>query len=401
MQRRYESTHPWLTFALDLGQAPPRLWIALGEAQSKCEHIAGVPLRPDIAQELHQVYLAKGIGATTAIEGNTLTEREVRARLHGKLKLPRSREYLGREVDNILSAANEILDEVEREGASDLTVETFRRYNRTALSNLELGAGVIPGETRSTPVIVGPYGAAPHEDCDYLMHRLCDWLNSEFFNPAERMEIVYGLLKSVIAHVYFVWIHPFADGNGRTARLVEVKFLLEAGVPSAAAHLLSNHYNLTRNEYYRQLMISVEPQFGIMPFLQYAVEGFVDQLAEHIQAIKWQQWHTTWVNYVYDIMGEPRTPAERRQIKLVLAMARADGPVERRQLRLLTPELAEAYAGKTTKTMTRDVNALVRRGLIRRDGTGYVADMEKILAFLPRGKRGGAARLPPAYGPII
>jgi hypothetical protein len=32
----------------------------LGEASSKCEHIAGVPLQPDVARDLHQLYLAKG-----------------------------------------------------------------------------------------------------------------------------------------------------------------------------------------------------------------------------------------------------------------------------------------------------------------------------------------------------
>ena len=72
--RTYETTHPWLTFQLDLRKARPQLWMMLGEAQSKCEHIARVPLRPQIAQELHQVYLVKGVLATTAIEGNTLSE---------------------------------------------------------------------------------------------------------------------------------------------------------------------------------------------------------------------------------------------------------------------------------------------------------------------------------------
>jgi Fic family protein len=46
--------------------------------------------------------------------------------------------------------------------------------------------------------------------------------------------IVIGVIKSIIAHLYLAWIHPFGDGNGRTARLLEVRFLMEAGVPSAA-----------------------------------------------------------------------------------------------------------------------------------------------------------------------
>src|SRR5258708_188060 len=92
--RTYEQTHPWLKFAADFRSAPPHFWMLLGECQSKCEHIAGVPLQPDTAEELYKIYLAKGALATTAIEGNTLSEEEVRKHLDGKLQLPPSLEEL-------------------------------------------------------------------------------------------------------------------------------------------------------------------------------------------------------------------------------------------------------------------------------------------------------------------
>lgn len=76
----------------------------LGEARSKCDHIRWVPLKPDVAKKLHEVYLAKGAQATTAIEGNTLSENEVLERVRGELQLPPSKEYLGREVDNVIAA---------------------------------------------------------------------------------------------------------------------------------------------------------------------------------------------------------------------------------------------------------------------------------------------------------
>jgi hypothetical protein len=44
--REYQRTHPWISFLADLRQFPPELWILLGEARSKIEHLAGVPLRP-------------------------------------------------------------------------------------------------------------------------------------------------------------------------------------------------------------------------------------------------------------------------------------------------------------------------------------------------------------------
>ena len=75
--RTFERTHAWITFRLDLSRAAPELWLGLGEAASKCEHLSRVPLRPATALQVHQLYLAKGAAATTAIEGNTLSEAEV------------------------------------------------------------------------------------------------------------------------------------------------------------------------------------------------------------------------------------------------------------------------------------------------------------------------------------
>ena len=66
-------THAWVNFRLNLGAATHRLWMLMGEARSNCQHIAGVPLRPETAERLSQIYLAKGVHATTSIEGNTLT----------------------------------------------------------------------------------------------------------------------------------------------------------------------------------------------------------------------------------------------------------------------------------------------------------------------------------------
>ena len=89
--RTYEKSHPWITFTANFDRASTELWMLLGEAISKCEHIAGVPLAPKIAEDLHRIYLAKGVHATTAIEGNTLSEEDVRARIEGKRSLPESK----------------------------------------------------------------------------------------------------------------------------------------------------------------------------------------------------------------------------------------------------------------------------------------------------------------------
>ena len=250
-QRTYSRTHPWITFNLDLRRLDYKLWLMLGAAASKVEHISGVPLMPQIANELHTLYLAKGALATTAIEGNTLTESEAIAQIQGNLKLPPSRKYLQDELQNIVDSCDAIQQQIFADGGGKLSINKIKSMNEGVLKNLELPKEVEPGTFRRHEVVVGKYKCAPWQDCEYLMARYCEFLNDFKFPDDDKY--VFAIIKAIIAHIYFVWIHPFADGNGRTARLIEYYILMLAGFPSPTCHLLSNHYNLTRNDYYEHI----------------------------------------------------------------------------------------------------------------------------------------------------
>jgi Fic family protein len=379
--RKYQKTHPWLTFNVDLKRASPQFWMALGEAQSKCEHVAGVPLTPQTAQTLHQVYLAKGVLATTAIEGNTLSEQEVLKHLEGKLTLPPSQQYQQQEIQNIVSLFNKILNDVQNGAEDILTPEAINAINSGVLRDLSVDADVVPGAIRRDSRVVGRYLCAPAEDCQYLLGKFCDWLNGRTFLPADGYRIVYGIIKAVVAHIYFVWIHPYGDGNGRTARMLELKFLMESGVPSDAAHLLSNHYNHTRVAYYRNLDAASKSGGEIFPFIEYAVQGFVDQLREQVRVIRDQQVETTWTNHVHEALRDG-PPSVRRQRLIVLALPHNES-VPRSAIPKLTPELAATYAGKTLRTLGRDLNDLVETGLITLEQGRYSPNIKRVLAFLP------------------
>lgn len=381
----YERTHPWLTFRLDLQRASYKLWIALGEAQSKCEHIAGVPLQPETEKYLHRVFLAKGALATTAIEGNTLSESEVMQHLDGKLRLPPSKEYLAQEVDNIIDVCNDILSRITQGEASEISPYAIADFDRSVLRGLSLPEGVVPGDIRTYEVSVGKYQGAPAKDCPQLLERLCQWLNGPDFKPPDGYEIIYGVLKAVVAHLYLAWIHPFGDGNGRTARLVEYQTLVAAGVPSPAAHLLSNHYNQTRQEYYRQLRLANESASGVLSFVEYAVQGFVDGLHEQLDIIRAQQWNVAWRDYVHEVLGDHPTDREvrRRRRNLVLDLSTKAEPVPLSGLSTISGRVAQAYSSKSERTLLRDIDALEKDGLIVKKGKGYSANRGLILAFLP------------------
>jgi Fic family protein len=392
--RTYEETHPWLTFRLDMQRAPVELWMLLGEARSKIEHIAESPLKPAMAKELHEVFLAKGILSTTAIEGNTLSEEDARRLVAGTLELPPSQRYLGDEMANIFDAFNRIAGGLLAGEDLRLDPPTLMEYNRLVLRGLQLEEGVVPGEIRTGSAVVGPYRAAPAEDCEYLLDRLWEWLEEGFEPPDPDFRLPWVVLKAIMAHLYFVWIHPFGDGNGRTARLMELQTLLVAGAPTPACHLLSNHYNLTRADYYRHLHLSSHVGEGDpIPFVTYAVRGFVDGLRDQLRTITNQQFTDRWEQYIYETFGDRRSPADQRRLELALELSKKGQEfIHQSEIRLLTPKLAAAYAG-TTRMITRDLNVLDEMELIDRYEGGWITTRSHIIrGFLPPQAAASAAR---------
>jgi Fic family protein len=381
---QYEATHPFISFRLEEKGLNYRTWMLLGEAQSKAMHLAGVPLKPSLAQELHRVYLAKGINATTAIEGNTLTENEVLLQIEGKLSVPQSKKYLVQEVENIKQAFELIGNSIKEDGTSQqLTIDQIKEFNQLILRDIPVEEHVVPGQIRNINLVVGKYRCPPHEECDYLLGRFCEWMNN--FPSPPGLELVFSIIKAIYAHLYFVWIHPFGDGNGRTARLIEYKLLLFAGVPTPAAHLLSNFYNQTRNSYYQHLDIA---KHDINQFTNYALQGFVDGLKEQILLIRNQQWDVSWINYIYECFEDSGKAAKRqRDILIALTYAPEDGvPIE--VVPILTPKLAKEYKPLNPRTVDRDIRELQESDFVsvKKDSKGIKrvkAKKEKILAFLP------------------
>lgn len=358
-------------------------------------HIARSPLKPELAAQLHQTSITKGARATTAIEGNTLTEEQVARAVRGELEVPPSQEFLKQEASNVIAAFNDLTKQLILDHEPlVLTPELLGQLNGKILEGLELAEGVVAGRVRTHSAVVGRYRGAPAEDCHFLVELLCDWINGDELRPPSDHEdpvakFYCAFLRATLAHLYLAWIHPFGDGNGRLSRLVEFAILIEAGVPLTAAHLLSHHYNLTRARYYARLDESSKKGHGIAGvtrFLDYAVEGFADQLAEQILEISRAVFATTWREYVYDSLPAG-TPAQRRQRKVTLELpshlSPREGWVRRADIRTLTPAIAELYANKGPRTVARDVNRLCEREMIIMDGDRIAANSALLLRHMP------------------
>lgn len=372
---------PWISFTVDLGRMGPQFWMVLGEARSKCGHLANVPMPPSYARELHEITLSKGAHATTAIEGNTLSEQEV-AEILRRRRTPDGVDYQVVEVENVIDAYNGVLNQLGLSQTPRLTPELIKDFNRQVLAGLELPDEVEPGKIRQHSVTVGLYRGPDWDRCDELLTQMCDWLNGTTFAGDGPMRIPVAIIKASLAHLYLAWIHPFGDGNGRTARLCEYLVLVTSGVPTSAAHLISNHCNKTRDDYYRQLQYASESGGDVTRFLTYCSNGFVDGLTEQLRWIYDRQFRLTWLEYVNSLVTG-RDPDMRERRALIAEVLLFREPVLKKDIQRLTPRLAEIYAASGPKTLTRDLNELVSLGLLHVTDGQYQADADVLMSLLP------------------
>lgn len=359
----------------------PDILYYLGQCSSIIYAIADIPLPPERYAELMHISLTKGAQATTAIEGNTLTEEEIAQIERGEADLPPSKAYQETEIRNILQAMNGVLGATTDNKGFEalLSPPQLRRFHQIIGQNLGDHFDAIPGEFRSDSRFVGTYRCPDFRDVPELVDRLCAWL-FEHFHFQQGQTFSEAVVEAIVSHVYIEWIHPFGDGNGRTGRLVEFYFLLRAGTPDIGSHILSNHYNDTRPEYYRQLSRASQTS-NLTEFIRYALRGYRDGLVKTLECVQRGQFETTWKRFVYDKFAERKMTNREvihRQRRLALEF-----PLRRLltvdEIALLTPDLGRIYATRTEQTLLRDLRTLIDMSLLELVGDKYRARADQLL----------------------
>lgn len=379
-----KGSYPHLAFRQHWKASPKALY-ELGQCNAIIRAICEIPVRPEQHRKLLEVSLNKGAQATTAIEGNTLTAEEVQLVAEGKF-LPPSKEYQEIEVRNVLDAMNLLLLEVTAEEKESLiTPEVILRFHQVIGKDLGEHFDAIPGRFRTDQRVVGPYRCPDPDDVPELVDTLCQWLRDQFQYSRGNQAFADAVIQAIVTHVYIEWIHPFGDGNGRTGRLLEFYILLRAGNPDIASHILSNHYNLTRPEYYRQID-AAHKERDLSAFIEYAVEGFRDGLLETLGRMQESQFATAWRSFIYDRFAEhkiTKTTVFKRRRELMLSFPVNQAPTLR-EIPVLNARIAALFAPLSQRTLKRDLDILVEMKLmISREGR-YVANTSALRLQLPR-----------------
>lgn len=250
---------------------------------------------PVVEEEIRFRARLRSTHFSTRIEGNRLTLAEAEEVVRGRRVQFAGRKRDVKEVDNYWHAMLQV-EAWGREGAP-LLEEIIRKLHAI----VERGPRRKASEYRAMQNVVADAGSGalvylPPEakDVPGLMADLVEWIRQ-----AERAEIPVPVIAG-LAHYQFVTIHPFMDGNGRTARLLATLILHRGGFGLRGFYSLEEYHARDITTYYDQL--STHPHHNYY-------EG-----REDVDLTPWVEYFTGAVAHVFSIAAEEAIRASRRRV---------------------------------------------------------------------------------------
>lgn len=321
--------------------------------------------------------LTEDVVKTSEIEGEVLNVESVRSSIARRLGVDIGAVApVDRHVEGVVEM---VLDATSR-AAAPLTAERLWGWHAALFPTGYSGMNSIAiGQWRNDvngpmQVVSGPIGrrrvhfqAPPAEALPVEIARFLARVNEETGEPV--------LIKAGLAHLWFVTLHPFDDGNGRIARAVGDLFLARADGSPQRFYSLSAQIQRERRDYY--------------DVLERTQKGTLDV--------------TGWLSWFLGTLGRAITSAQST-LDAVLFKARfwqrwGGAPLNERQVKLLN-RLLDGFDGKLTSskwaaiakcspdTALRDITQLMELGVLKRSpgggrSTGY--ELADLMAEMPRG----------------
>lgn len=221
------------------------------------------PLPPSAVQKLKEQFEIEMTYNSNAIEGNSLTLRETFLVLSEGITIKGKplKDHL--EATNHKEALDFLYDLVDHEKNITFSEYLIKNLHQLVTQNIEKEWA---GRYRNAPVRITGTAHQPPDalELPHLMHDLVRWTGDQ----QKKMHVVE--LAAILQHK-FVHIHPFFDGNGRTARLLMNVLLLQKGYPLVI--ILKND----RKRYYRVLQEADKGSYKpLVEFVAKAVERSLD-----------------------------------------------------------------------------------------------------------------------------
>jgi Fic family protein len=355
MMIKYELPDRWIKYKI------PLVIPDLVEAKAAVLSLISVPYQRSWAEELQKIQLKREVAGTSRIEGADFTDLELEEALK-----PNSSpvDFITRSQRQAYAAVETYRWIAALPNDRPIDEELIKDTHRRIVSGCDEDH-CPPGIIRESGCNV-IFGVPPHrgceggKDCQEAFDKLMIAIQSEFKAHDQ-------LIQALAVHYHFAAMHPFLDGNGRSARALEALFLQRAGLRDTTFIAMSNYYYDEKNAYLGSLSAVRAEDHDLTPFLVFGLRGITIQCQRLSAAIRKNLEKAVFRNLMYDLFNRLETTRKRvikdRQIEILKLLLEVDSIDWHQMVTKIRP-----YYGKLKnygKTLIRDVSSLSELGAIK------------------------------------
>jgi Fic family protein len=328
---------------------------ALVEAKAAILSLRATPYQRDWVDKLQEIQLKMEVAGTSRIEGAEFTDRELEAALDPRKRM---NDLLTRSQRQARAAAQtyrwiaKLADDLP---VSEDLVASIHRRMVTECDDDHCAPGRVRNQDENVTFGFPRHRGCPGgEPCTRAFSSLIRALQTEYREHDP-------LIQAIALHYHFAAMHPYLDGNGRTARALEALILQRAGLRDTAFIAMSNYYYEEKPEYLRVLAEVRARGHDLTWFINFSLKGVSVQCERLFKEIKVQIQRAVFRNVMYDLFHRLESPRKRviaeRQIEILKILLDRDQIV----LSELVKQTSSMYARlqNPQKALFRDINSLI------------------------------------------
>lgn len=291
---------------------------------------------------------------SSVIEGAFSTKKKTRELVEQKTVPNNKSEQM---IYNNYKALDFILENLNKPINEDLILSVYKIVVDKTLDNEDKyrdGMVYVWDLNSQQPIYTPPN----HIEVQPLMNKLIEFINRE--------DELHPIVKSCIIHFYFVYIHPFFDGNGRTARAISYMYLLKKGYNFFKFFSISTVVKEHKGKYYKALKDTEDYDSDLTYFIYFYVEMIVDSIVRIINQFEKEYLRKIIETYLLNL-GINLSKRQKRAINHFIRVDKNFTDIEEYKKR----------SKITYETARTDLNQLVQLGIFSKlkEGKKYIFKM--------------------------
>ena len=293
--------------------------------------------------------ILRAVHHSTHVEGNPLSMFQAQKILDGQ-NIPSIEEQFAQEIINYREAMRYI-EEVYQDHHKPITMETIRKMHQIVMQDIldakslgkfRLGKVVVRNNLNGEVVFTPPEATEVSDLMEACLKSLWE----------QAADNVHPVIRAGILHYQMVYIHPFVDGNGRTARSLATLSLYKDGYDFKRFFCMDEYYDADPLNYYQALKSA--DKGDLTDWLEYFGSG----LATEAERVKERVLKLSRDARLRKVVGQ--IALNPRQEEILLFVER-NGRISNADWRTLFPDVSD-------DTILRDIKALVSKKMLRKRG---------------------------------